>query len=556
MMEWLNKLLFAEGVAQTVIILSLIISFGIALSRIKIKGVSFGITWILFAGIAFANLGFNPSSQTLHFVKEFGLILFVYSIGLQVGPGFFSSFKKGGLKLNMLAAGIVFLGVIVTVIIHLLSGIPLNTMVGIMSGAITNTPGLGAAQQTYFDLNAVNDSTIATGYAVAYPLGVVGIIVTIIFLKSLFKIDAEKEFLSYSNNEGDNPEETIKLSFKVLNPQVFDKKINEIKKYSDRPFVISRYKNFDGSIEIASANTLLKSNGEVLVILRKSDTDAISALFGGESTIAEDYWLTHDMNVVPRRVLVTKEEVHGRSLASLKLGKAFGIIVTRINRAGVDLVPRAELRLQIGDRLTVVGSSESVEAAAKVIGNSQKKLREPNLAAIFIGIAAGILLGSIPIMIPGIPQPIKLGLAGGPLIIAILLSRFGHKLKLVSYTTMSANLMLREIGISLFLACVGLEAGKGFLETIVNGDGWIWMIYGLIITIFPILIIGLVSRKFLKMNFFSIMGLISGSTTDPPALAFSGKTAGNDIPAVTYATVYPLTMFLRVLFAQLLIMFS
>lgn len=555
-MEWISKLLFSEGIAQSVLVLSLVISVGIILSRIKIKGISLGITWILFSGIIFSNLGFLPSKDILHFVKEFGLILFVYSIGLQVGPGFFSSFKKGGLKLNMLAAAIVVTGVIVTIIIHIFSDIPLHTMAGIMSGAITNTPGLGAAQQTFFDLNGVSDPSIATGYAVAYPLGVVGIILSIILLKSIFRIDSKGEYEKYISNEGDNPEETIKQSFKVANPQLFNLKINQLKKYSDKPFVISRYKTPDGSITIAGADTLLMSGGEVLVILRKSDKDAFSALFGGESLYNDDEWMTYDMNVIPRRVLVTKEAVHGKSLASLKLGKAFGIIVTRINRAGVDLVPRPDLRLQIGDRLTVVGSADSVEAAAKVIGNSQKRLREPNLAAIFIGIAAGILLGSIPFLIPGIPQPVKLGLAGGPLIVAILISKFGPKFKLVTFTTMSANLMLREIGISLFLACVGLEAGKGFVDTILNGNGWLWMVYGFAITVLPILIVGFIAKRFIKINFFSVMGLIAGSTTDPPALAFSGKTAGNDIPAVTYATVYPLTMFLRVLFAQLLIMFS
>lgn len=555
-MEWISKLLFSEGIAQTVLILSLVISFGIILSRIKIKGITLGITWILFSGILFSNLGFLPSSNILHFVKEFGLILFVYSIGLQVGPGFFSSFKKGGLKLNILAAAIVITGVTVTIVIHFISEIPLHTMAGIMSGAITNTPGLGAAQQTFLDIKGVSDASIATGYAVAYPLGVVGIILSIIFLKSIFKIDLKEEYDKYISREGDNPEETIKQSFKVTNPHLFNLRISQLKKYSDKPFVISRYKTPDGVINIAGADTQLMMGGEVLIILRKSDKDVFSALFGGESLYNDEEWMTYDMNVIPRRVLVTKEAVHGKSLASLKLGKAFGIIVTRINRAGVDLVPRPDLRLQIGDRLTVVGSADSVEAAAKVIGNSQKRLREPNLASIFIGIAAGIVLGSIPLLIPGIPQPVKLGLAGGPLIVAILISKFGPKLKLVTFTTMSANLMLREVGISLFLACVGLEAGVGFVDTILNGNGWLWMVYGFAITVLPILIVGIIAKQFLKINFFSVMGLIAGSTTDPPALAFSGKTAGNDIPAVTYATVYPLTMFLRVLFAQLLIMFS
>ncbi|MDD2490578.1 MAG: putative transporter [Bacteroidales bacterium] len=555
-MDWLIKLLFFEGVAQTVIVLSLVISFGIILSKIKYKGISLGITWILFSGIAFSNFGFNPSPNTLHFVKELGLILFVYSIGLQVGPGFFSSFRKGGVKLNLLAASIVLLGVTITILIHFISGVPLHTLTGVMSGAITNTPGLGAAQQTYFELNGFNDPSIATGYAVAYPLGVVGIIIVIISLKRMFKIDVNREYDNYKNEEGDNPEETIKLSFKILNPLIAEKTISQIRKFSDKPFIISRYKNSDGVIEIASANTLLYLGGEVLVILRKTDRDTILALFGGESDMKSDEWLTYDLNVSPRRVLVTKEDIHGKSLASLKLGKAFGIIVTRINRAGVDLVARPDLRLQIGDRITLVGTSEAIDAATHIIGNSQSRLNEPNLIAIFLGIAIGILFGSIPFILPGVPQPVKLGLAGGPLIVAILISRFGPKLKLVTYTTMSANLMLREVGISLFLACVGLEAGRGFVETLVNGDGVLWMLYGLLITVAPLVLTAVIARKFFKLNYFALMGLIAGSTTDPPALAFSGKTSGNDIPAVTYATVYPLTMFLRVLFAQLLIMFS
>lgn len=555
-MEWIIKLLFNEGIAQTVIVLSLVISLGILLTRIKIKGVSLGITWIIFSGILLSNFGLKPSGETLHFVKEFGLILFVYSIGLQVGPGFFSSFRKGGVRLNLLAATIVIFGVITTIVIHFISGIPMQTMAGIMSGAITNTPGLGAAQQTYLDLYGVSDSSIATGYAVAYPAGVMGIIFSIILLKFLFKVDNITEYQNFKKNEGDNPEETIKRSFKILNPAIIGKSIKELKKYSDYPYVISRYRDNNGKISIASADTLLESDGDVLVILRKSDKQRVEAIFGGESGLAEDQWQTFDFNVSPRRILVTKEEINGRSLASLKLGKAFGIIVTRINRAGVDLVPRADLKIQIGDRLTVVGAADAVDASADVLGNSIRRLNEPNLIAIFLGIAIGILIGSIPITMPGIPQPVKLGLAGGPLIVAILLSRFGHKFKLVTYTTMSANLMLREVGISLFLACVGLEAGEGFVKTILNGDGLVWMGYALLITVIPLMITGIASRRFFNLNFFSMMGLIAGSTTDPPALAFSGKTAGNDIPAIAYATVYPLTMFLRVLFAQLIIMFA
>lgn len=555
-MEWLEKLLFTEGIAQSVLILALVIATGIMLSKIKIAKISFGVTWILFAGITFSHFGLKVDSHTLHFVKEFGLILFVYSVGLQVGPGFFSSFRKGGVKLNLLAVSIVLLGVITTLTIKELSGLPISTMTGILSGAITNTPGLGAAQQAFIDINGVNDPTIATGYAVAYPLGVIGIILSMIAIKAFFRINNSTELENVKRHEGENSEETIKISLSIKNPAIFGKSILDIKKFIDRPFVISRVFRTSDDISIAGASTILQEGYRVLVILQKMDKDAVVAFFGGELQMSDEEWQINDLNVVPRRVLVTKEQVHGKSLANLKLGKAFGITVTRINRAGVDLVARPDLRLQIGDRLTIVGTTASIDAAANLLGNSMHKLREPNLTAIFLGIGLGILLGSIPLFIPGIPQPVKLGLAGGPLIVAILMSRFGPKYKLVTYTTMSANLMLREIGIALFLACVGLDAGGGFVNTIVNGGGAMWILYGAIITVVPLLITGTFCRLYLKMNYFAIMGLLAGSTTDPPALAYSGAAAGNDIPAVSYATVYPLTMFLRVLSAQLLIMFG
>lgn len=555
-MEWLEKLLFTEGIAQSVLILALVIATGIMLSKIKIAKISFGVTWILFAGITFSHFGLKVDSHTLHFVKEFGLILFVYSVGLQVGPGFFSSFRKGGVKLNLLAVSIVLLGVITTLTIKELSGLPISTMTGILSGAITNTPGLGAAQQAFIDINGVNDPTIATGYAVAYPLGVIGIILSMIAIKAFFRINNSTELENVKRHEGENPEETVKISLSIKNPAIFGKSILDIKKFIDRPFVISRVFRTSDDISIAGASTILQEGYRVLVILQKMDKDAVVAFFGGELQMSDEEWQINDLNVVPRRVLITKEQVHGKSLANLKLGKAFGITVTRINRAGVDLVARPDLRLQIGDRLTIVGTTASIDAAANLLGNSMHKLREPNLTAIFLGIGLGILLGSIPLFIPGIPQPVKLGLAGGPLIVAILMSRFGPKYKLVTYTTMSANLMLREIGIALFLACVGLDAGGGFVNTIVNGGGAMWILYGAIITVVPLLITGTFCRLYLKMNYFAIMGLLAGSTTDPPALAYSGAAAGNDIPAVSYATVYPLTMFLRVLSAQLLIMFG
>lgn len=553
-MEWIRVLFTNEGVAQSVVVLAAVISVGLILSKIKIANISFGITWILFAGIAFSHYGLGINSQMLHFVKEFGLILFVYSIGLQVGPGFFSSFKQGGIQLNILAIGVVFLGVLVTISIHFITGLPMPTMVGILSGAITNTPGLGAAQQTFLDINGTTDPSIAMGYAVAYPLGVLGIISSLLLIKFFFKIDNKKEMAMLEKQNEDNPDDTIKTSIQIANPAIYGKKIVDIKRLIDKHFVISRVAKGDEWVKIAGAETVLDKGYEILVITEIQDKDSVVAFLGKEIFKSEEKWNINDLNVLPRRVLVTKSAVNGKSLSDLKLGKAFGITVTRINRAGLDLVARANLKLQIGDRLTIVGTQESIDAAASLLGNSMKRLREPNLTAIFIGIALGIIVGSIPFFMPGIPQPVKLGLAGGPLIIAILMSRFGPQLKLVTYTTMSANLMLREIGISLFLACVGLDAGGGFIDTIVNKGGAVWILYGVIITVVPLLIIGIIGRWIYKINYFTLMGLLSGSTTDPPALAFANASAGNDMPAVGYATVYPLTMFLRVLSAQLLIL--
>ena len=554
-MEWLSNLFASESVAQSVVVLAAVISVGILLSKIKIANISFGITWILFAGIAFSHFGLKINPGVLHFAKEFGLILFVYSIGLQVGPGFFSSFKKGGIKLNLIASGIVLAGVATTLIIHYATSLPMSTMTGILSGAITNTPGLGAAQQTYLDINGSTDPSIAMGYAVAYPLGVLGIIFSIVLVKIVFRINLDNESEMIKEREKDNPEETLKLSVQINNPAIYGRTIEEVKKLSGRSFVISRVWRSNDEIKIAGAETKLGEGNKVLVILQKADKESVIALLGRETEFIENEWSIDNINVVPRRVLVTKDYVNGKSLSELKLGKAFGITVTRINRAGVDLVAKPNLKLQIGDRLTIVGTSESIDAAAKVLGNSMHRLREPNLAAIFLGIVLGIILGSIPFFIPGIPQPVKLGLAGGPLIIAILMSKFGPKFKLVTYTTMSANLMLREVGISLFLACVGLDAGGGFVDTIVNQGGAVWILYGAIITVVPLFLMGAIGRWYFKLNYFTLMGLMAGSTTDPPALAYANSAAGNDLPAVSYATVYPLTMFLRVLTAQLLILF-
>ncbi|MDR2918210.1 MAG: putative transporter [Tannerella sp.] len=555
-MEWMKELLWGEGIAHSVMLLSVVIVLGILLGKIKIGGISLGITFVLFVGIFFGHFGFSINSHILHFFKEFGLILFVYSIGMQVGPGFFSSFKKGGITLNMLATGIVALGVITTLVIHYITGLPISTMVGILSGAVTNTPGLGAAQQAYSDIHGEMDNTIALGYAVAYPLGVVGIILSIIFIRFVFRISFEKETDRLNRDDDTHINEPHPVSLVVKNPAIFGKKVGDVSVLiGNHDFVISRiWYDKKEVIELVSADTVLHENDKIFVITTERDIDVVKVFIGEEIPMERKQWIRKESQLINRRIIVTKPSLNGKRLGELKLRRMLGINITRINRAGVDLVASPNLTLQVGDRVNVVGTEAAIKNAEELLGNSMKRLNEPNLVPIFLGIALGILLGSIPITFPGIPQPVKLGLAGGPLIVAILISRFGYKYKLVTYTTMSANLMLREIGITIFLACVGIDAGSGFIETIVYKGGFAWIGYGVIITMIPLLIIGAIGRYFYKINYFTLMGLLAGSTTDPPALAYSNATAGNDAPAVGYATVYPLTMFLRVLSAQLLIL--
>ena len=556
-MTWFNDLLWGDGIGHSILLLSFVIAAGIQLGKIKVFGISLGITFVLFVGIVMGHFGFTVNHNVLHFFKEFGLILFVYSVGMQVGPGFFSSFKEGGVTLNMLACGIVFLGVAVAVGLHFVTGIQMSTMVGILSGAVTNTPGLGAAQQAYSDMHGVTDNTIALGYAVTYPLGVIGIILSIIFIRYVFKVSFDKENEELNKIEAAHTTEAKPISLVVKNPAIFNKTVGELSALLEhREFVISRVWHDDTKqIEIASANVQLKENDKIFVITTEQDEETIKTFIGEEIDMERKQWIRMESSFINRRILITKPELNGKRLGQLKLRKLYGINITRINRAGMDLVATPNLTLQVGDRVNVVGTEAAVANVEKVLGNSMKRLNEPNLIAIFVGIGLGIILGSIPITFPGIPQPIKLGLAGGPLVVAILISRFGYKYKLITYTTHSANLMLREVGITMFLACVGLSAGDGFVDTIVNNGGFAWVGYGFIITTVPLLIIGCIARYFYKINYFTLMGLIAGSTTDPPALAYSNATAGNDAPAVGYATVYPLTMFLRVLTAQLLILF-
>ena len=556
-MDWINDLIWGQGVGHSSLLLSFVIAVGIQLGKIKIFGVSLGITLVLFVGIVMGHFGITINTHVIHFFKEFGLILFVYSVGMQVGPGFFSSFKEGGVTLNMLATGIVLLGVIIALVLHFITGIPIPTMVGILSGAVTNTPGLGAAQQAYSDMYGVSDNSIPLGYAVAYPLGVVGIILSIIVIRYIFRISFQKENEQLEKAETSHSNEAIPISLVVKNPAIFNKTVAEISSLLEHTdFVISRiWRDSDKKIDIASANTVLHENDKIFVITTEPNAEKIKIFIGEAIDMERKQWIRMESQFVNRRILITKPELNGKRLGDLKLRKLYGINITRINRAGVDLVAKPNLTLQVGDRVNVVGTETAVANVEKVLGNSMKRLNEPNLITIFVGIALGIILGSIPFSFPGIPQPVKLGLAGGPLIVAILISRFGYHYKLITYTTQSANLMLREIGIAMFLACVGLSAGEGFVDTIVNDGGVAWIGYGFIITVVPLLVIGCVARYFFKVNYFTLMGLIAGSTTDPPALAYSNATAGNDAPSVGYATVYPLTMFLRVLTAQLMILF-
>ena len=552
-MDWLYSLFLGEGIAHTVLVLSLVIAGGVLLSKVKIGGISLGVTWILFVGIAAGHFGMTVDHNTLHFIKEFGLILFVFSIGLQVGPGFFSSFKEGGIKMVSCAAAVVALGALTTYIIHLVTGTPMPTMVGIMSGAVTNTPGLGAAQQAYADTTGINDPTIALGYAVAYPLGVVGIISSIIAVRFITRVNFadENKALEAMRSDHSNVE---RHSVEFTNGALEGHTIAHLRELVNRSFVISRIMHHDGSITIADGTSTLRIGEKLRLICSPEDREAVTAFLGQPVEMTKEEWGTgaeSPTQLVSRRIVITKPEINGKKLSDLRLRTKYNINITRINRAGIDLLPYQGMELQMGDKVMVVGQEKAIEQVADVLGNSMKKLNEPQLLTIFFGIALGVLFGSIPLM--NIPQPVKLGLAGGPLIIAILIGRFGPHFHLVTYTTMSANLMLREVGLAMFLAAVGIGAGDGFVDAIVGG-GYKWIGYGVIITVLPLLIVGLFARLKLKMNYYTLMGLMAGSVTDPPALGYANSTAGNDMPAVGYATVYPVVMFLRVLTAQLLIL--
>lgn len=543
--SWLTTLIGPGNteLGSTIVLYSFVIALGVFLGKIKVAGVSLGVTFVLFVGIVMGHFGYIVNPEVLKFVREFGLILFIFSIGLQVGPGFFSSFKKGGMRLNGLAVLAILLNVAIVLSIYYIDGnTQIEALVGIMSGAVTNTPGLAAAQQTVNTPEAIN--IMAMGYAAAYPLGVIGIIGAMFLIKAIYKIKVDKEIKTLEEEAAGSQQAPALLTFEVANSLVEGKTIREILDIIKTDFVISRMiHRGDDRIVIPVSATQIHVGDRLYVVMSHNDVASFEALVGPH--IDMDWESSTPRDVVSRRILVTKSEFNGVTLGSLRLHTAYKLNATRVNRAGVDLLAAPDLRLQMGDRITVVGDINDINRFADKLGNSMKRLNEPNMITMFIGILFGIILGSI-----NVGFGMKLGLAGGPLVVAILLSRFGYKLKLVTYTSNASSLLLRELGICLFLASVGISSGAGFAETVFNSTGMWWVIWGFIITFVPLVIVGCIARGVYKINFLSIMGLFSGGYTDPPALAYANGSTGSDVPAVAYSTVYPLTMFLRVVAAQ------
>lgn len=558
-MDWLiNLFTTTDSVAHIVLLYAIVIAVGVYLGKIKIGGISIGVTFVLFAGIAAGHIGFTAPTNILSFLQEFGLILFVFMIGLQVGPGFLESFRKGGITLNLLSTVMVVLNVIVMFACYYIffdTSDPKNLpmMVGTLYGAVTNTPGLGAANETLYSIFDKGEvPQIASGYACAYPLGVLGIIGATIAIKYIFGIKLEKEEEELAKEEEDNDD--VKPHFmdlEVTNLYLEGKTLAQVHNFLSRDFVCSRILH-DGHVSIPNGSTIFHIGDKLFVVCAENDAEAIIAFIG--PTINVD-WKKQDEPMVSKRILVTRSSINGKTLGQMHFSSAYGVNVTRVTRQGMDLFAISSLSLQVGDRIMVVGPEDAVNRVAAVMGNSIKRLDAPNIATIFVGVFIGILFGSIPVAIPGIPVPIKLGIAGGPLIIAILIGRYGYKVHLVTYTTTSANMMLREIGLMLFLASVGIKAGDGFLETVIQGDGVKYVYTGFLITIIPILIIGIIARKKYKFNYFTIMGMIAGTYTDPPALAYANSICSKEAPSIGYSTVYPLSMFLRIFTAQIIVLF-
>lgn len=550
-MEWLYDLFFEHSALQAVVIISLIIACGLGLGKIRVCGISLGVTFVFFMGILAGHLGFSIDQQMLTYAESFGLVLFVYALGLQVGPGFISSFQRGGYKLNLLGMGVILLGTVMAISLSMCTTIPLSDMVGILCGATTNTPALGAAQQTLKQLGEPT-SGAALSCAVTYPLGVVGVILAIIVVRKLFVRPADME-----TNEHEDPNHTYIATFQVHNPAIFNKSIQDIAKLSYPKFVISRmWRN--GVVSIPTSDKVLKENDRLLVITTEKDVSALTILFGEQENRdwnKEDIdWNAIDSQLISKHIIISRPEINGKKLGSLRLRNTYGINISRVMRSGVQLLATSGLILQLGDRLTVVGEAAAIQNVEKVLGNTVRTLKYPNLASIFIGIVLGLIVGSIPIAIPGISSPVKLGLAGGPIIVGILIGSYGPRFHMLTYTTRSASLMLRGIGLSLYLACLGLDAGAHFFETVMRPEGALWVGVGFLITFVPVVIMAVLSLRIFHLDFGNTCGMLCGSMANPMALNYANDIIPNDNPAVSYATVYPLGMFLRVIIAQLILM--
>jgi len=551
-MEWLSSLFLEHSALQAVVIISLISAIGLGLGKVKIFGITLGVTFVFFAGILAGHLGLSVDSQMLNYAESFGLVIFVYALGLQVGPGFFASFRKEGVTLNMLAVAVVLLGTALCITVTVFTGISLPDAVGILCGATTNTPALGAAQQTLKQLG-MESNTPALGCAVAYPLGVIGVILAVLLIRKLL---VRKEDLVL--NQKDETNKTYIAAFQVHNPAIFNKSIKDIAQLSYPKFVISRLWR-DGNVSIPTSEKIIKEGDRLLVVAAEKDVLALTVLFGQQENTdwnKEDIdWNAIDRQLVSQRIVVTRPELNGKKLGSLRLRNTYGINISRVYRAGVQLLATPELTLQLGDRLTVVGEAAAIQNVEKVLGNAVKSLNEPNLVAVFVGIVLGLALGAIPFAVPGVSVPVKLGLAGGPIIVGILIGTFGPRLHMVTYTTRSANLMLRALGLSMYLACLGLDAGAHFFDTIFRPEGLLWIGVGFGMTIIPVLLVGIIAFKFMKIDFGSVSGMLCGSMANPMALNYANDTIPGDNPSVSYATVYPLSMFLRVIIAQIILLF-
>ena len=560
-MDWIvNLFTNTESGAHIALLYAIVIAIGVYLGKIKIGGISLGVTFVLFAGILAGHVGFTGPKEILTFVQDFGLILFVFMIGLQVGPGFFESFKKGGVTLNMLSASAILLNILVMFGCYYLffdtsnpNNLPM--MIGTLYGAVTNTPGLGAANEALLSVFPNGAPSIANGYACAYPLGVVGIIGATILIKYICKINTADEEEQLNEEDAANPHaKAHNMHLRVENAYITGRTLREVSEFLNRDIVCSRLLH-NGEVSIPNSKTKFEVGDELLVVCAEADAEAIKAFIGPEVEAEWDREKDEVQHFVSRRIIVTRPEMNGKTLGKMHFSSVYGVNVTRISRQGMDIFAGRNHHFHVGDKILVVGPEENVNRVAEIMGNSVKRLDAPNIATIFVGIMVGIIFGSLPFAIPGMPVPLKLGIAGGPLIIAILIGRFGYRMKLVTYTTTSANMMLREIGLVLFLASVGIKAGAGFWDTVVQGDGLKYVGCGFLITVIPIFIIGTIARLKFKFNYFTIMGMLAGTYTDPPALAYANASCSKEAPAVGYSTVYPLSMFLRIFTAQIVVLF-